>query len=344
MIWFDNRQNVSMKNLIYILIVFTLTSCIQKSNQSSQNDTIPNDTTPSVIVEQEPTEKEDIVLPNPPDWLTPDKLDIVKEWKDDAKLELYTYMDFFNSISSLVSTTTQPNSQNIRTISTDKQHISLHEIFNDTTIYYVAIFTNPPFTDFFFGYQQYTKKDNYLFLAKSNPVIWVDGISSICESYSLYSNSEKFHLTNNGEFFFSIDIKSANSEYGGEYNGEYDDESTYYEEADEENRCRHWAYTNESIDRYFFDCKGHQINISTIEYTGSTSIDFSYIISETNISIKTEISTTDFSNGFPNIIENTNESRFDIRDSTQIDSAYTVTYKYNINTLKYEPIGSKDKQ
>ena len=317
-----------MKKLVYIFIVFALTACAHKSNQPSQSsihDSIPNDTTPTVIVEQEPTEKKEIVLPNPPDWLTPDKLDIVKEWEDDAKLELYTYMDFFNSISSLVSTTTQPNSQNIRTISTDKQHISLHEIFNDTTVYYVAIFTNPPFTDFFFGYQQYTKKDNYLFLAKSNPVIWVDGIDKGNPSCynELSLKTERIYPTKDG-WFFSVETSMANSEFGG-YEVKITNERYY------------------SLCNYFFDCNGNEIHYSVIEETSDIRTKDS-LISDVNNTIDIEIRQNEFTNGFPDIIEHINIREYYIKDSTPIDSSYIVTYKYNINTLKYEPVGSKDKQ
>lgn len=167
-----------MRNTICILLILVLASCAQKNNSSTQasvNDTVIADTVQAMA----PTQQADIILPAPPEWLTTSQLGIVEEWKDDVKLELYTYMDFFNSISSLISTTTKPDSRSIRQIDSGKKYISLFEIFSDTVVYYVAMFANPPQTELLFGYQKYTIKDSYLSLAQSVPAIWIDGMEEM---------------------------------------------------------------------------------------------------------------------------------------------------------------------
>lgn len=317
-----------MRNTICILLIFMLASCAPKNNSSTQasvNDTIITYS----VRKMSPTQPADIILPAPPEWLTPGQLAAVSWWKNEAKLELYTYMDFFNSISSLISTTTKPDLHSIRQISNGKKYISLFEIFSDTVVYYVAMFSNPPQTELLFGYQKYTIKDNYLFLAQSVPVIWIDdGNDMDCGGGSLSAKSAKFYLTDSGVFFLSIDMYTGC--------GEEDPINSKYESN---------GYTS----RYFYNCNGQKLSDIEIEsYADANTYDSVdnkeveiYRIDDDGI---LEISSTDYSNGYPDITKRAHVHGFDKRDSTQTDYTYTEIYRFNAATQKYEKCEETAKQ
>lgn len=316
------KRNISgnmlnMRNIICILLIAMLASCAPNNNSSTQaslNDTVITDT---IMAKSPMPQKEGIVLPPPPEWLTTSQLGAVKEWKDDAKLELYTYMEFFNSISSLISTTIKPDSHSIRQINSGKNFISLYEIFCDTVVYYVTMFAIPPQTELLFGYQKYTIKDNYLSLAQSVPTVWIDGIEDMDCSVDLSSNPAQFYLTNDGRFFFSVDIYYGCGEMGG-YNGQITSET----------------YGN--TQRYFYNCNGQKIFYEVTESSGTTSMEEVGEVHYETHERALEISTTDFSNGYPDITERVSDYCYYKRDSTKIDTSYTEIYRFNTASQKYE--------
>lgn len=313
-----------MRNTICILLILVLASCAQKNNSSTQasvNDTVIADTVQAMA----PTQQADIILPAPPEWLTTSQLGIVEEWKDDVKLELYTYMDFFNSISSLISTTTKPDSRSIRQIDSGKKYISLFEIFSDTVVYYVAMFANPPQTELLFGYQKYTIKDSYLSLAQSVPAIWIDGMEEMDCSEDLSSKPAQFYLTNDGRFFFSVIFYYGCGEFGG-YDGKITDESY------------------ESTERYFYNCDGQEIFYVVTESSGTTSMQEEGEVHYETHERVLEISSTDFSDGYPDITGCVSDYCYDKRDSTQIDTSYTEIFKFSAATQKYEKCEECGKQ
>lgn len=319
-----------MRNTICILLILMLASCAQKNNSSTQasvNDTVIADTAPA-MPQVQPKEPADIILPAPPDWLAPDQLAAVSSWKDEAKLELYTYMDFFNSMSSLISATTKSDSHSIRQISSGKKYISLFEIFSDTVVYYVTMFANPPQTELLFGYQKYIIKDSYLFLVQSVPAIWIDGGRDMDCGGSLSAKSVRFYLTDSGVFFFSIDMYSC---------------------CGEEDVVNLNFVTDGYTIRYFYNCNGQEladIEIeSFVEIKIYNSIDnkevIVYRIDDDGI---LKISTTDFLDGYPEITKRAHVHGFDKRDSTQIDKSYTEIFKFSAATQKYEKCEECGKQ
>ena len=57
-----------------------------------------------------------------------------------------------------------------------------------------------------------------------------------------------------------------------------------------------------------------------------------------------EISTTVFSNGYPDITKRAHVHRFDKRDSTQVDYTYTEIYRFNADSEKYEKCEESGRQ
>lgn len=57
-----------------------------------------------------------------------------------------------------------------------------------------------------------------------------------------------------------------------------------------------------------------------------------------------EISSTDFSDGYPDITGCVSDYCYDKRDSTQIDTSYTEIFKFSAATQKYEKCEECGKQ